>query len=110
VYRYRGTCAGCGTPREFTFAAPARPAPRRTSALDGAVYFGGPEPSRLLDPAEWMLVAEVFAQAATVPDDAPDRSRAYQEARESLAVAVAAMNEVLKFVPASANTVPESAF
>jgi hypothetical protein len=104
--RYHGICAGCGTPREFVFAVPAQEAPHKT----GDVNFGGPEPSQLLDPGEWLLVAELFAQEATVPDGVPHGSPAYQQARESLAVAIAAMDEVLKFVPASTNTVPESAF
>jgi hypothetical protein len=111
AYRYHGTCATCGALREFFFAVPSQPTPRRAATgPDGGVSFGGPEPSQLLDPGEWLLVAEMCARVATVPDGSAADSPAQREARESLTVAAAAVDEVLKFVPAGTNTVPESAF
>lgn len=101
--RYWGNCGDCGAHREFVFALPERPLAPEEGAL---VFFGGPEPSRLLDPGEWLLVADLCAQAAAAPDGSPPAA----DARESLAIAVAAVNEILKFVPAGENAVPESAF
>lgn len=101
--RYRGTCGDCGAPREFVFALPDRPI---APGGDDTVFFGGPDPSELLDPGEWLLVADLCAQAAAVPAGSP----ADAGARESMAVAVAAMEEILKFVPAAADAVPASAF
>src|SRR5436305_173955 len=48
---YVGRCDRCGNVREVAFALP--------DPADGAggSRFGGPEPSRLLDPAEWMRLA-----------------------------------------------------
>lgn len=96
--RYHGTCGDCGTPREFVFALPDRPV---MPGPDDVVVFGGPEPSHLLDPGEWLLVADLCAQAAATPD---------AESSYNLAVAEAAVAEILKFVPEGADAVPESAF
>jgi hypothetical protein len=103
VRRYHGACGNCGNEREFRFALPDRP----TVAEPGqAVTFGGAEPSKLLDPGEWLLVADLCATAGAVADgDTPD-----DETRYSLAVAVAAMDEVIKFVPAGVDAVPDAAF
>src|ERR1700730_12731338 len=91
--RYHGTCARCGAHREFIFAVPREPAPRRAATgPDGGVFFGGPEPSQLLDPGEWFLVAEMCARVAPVPHGSPADSPAQREARESLAVAAAAVD------------------
>ena len=104
VRRYSGTCPGCGTAREFRFAAPERPG---LPGPDQAVYFGGDDASQLLDPGEWLLVAELCAEAGSQPaSGAAERA----EARESLAIAVAAIEEVLKFVPAGRDAVPDVAF
>jgi len=95
--RYAGTCAGCGTGREFWFGLPERevmPADYPT--------FGGPEPSQLLDPGQWRWVADLTAR--DVPEDDP------AEARRSLAVARAAVEEVVKFIPPGVDQVPGKAF
>lgn len=100
--RYHGVCAGCGEPREFVFALPERPTPPRPGAI---VTFGSlDEASVLLDAGEWLMVADLCAQAAGAPDVGED------EARESLSIAVAAVDEVLKFIPPTAGAVPETAF
>jgi hypothetical protein len=103
--RYSGTCPSCGTQREFLFRLPDElPAPR-----PGTVVFGAGGPSELLDPGEWLWVADRYAAAA--PADAtrlgPDGAR---EARRAVAYAEAAMGEVLAFVPAGADAVPPEAF
>jgi hypothetical protein len=103
--RYSGTCPGCGRHREFLFRLPDElPAPR-----PGTVVFGTGGPSELLDPGEWLWVADRYA--ASVPADAgrlgPDR---VGPARRAMAYAEAAMGEVLAFVPAGADAVPAEAF
>jgi hypothetical protein len=103
IRRYFGACGTCGLDREFLFALPEHPVLPPTGSV---VYFGGPEPSRLLDPGEWMAVADLCARAASLPQG----SAPTDESRYDLAVAIAAVEEVLKFIPAGADEVPESAF
>ncbi|MFC4584706.1 hypothetical protein [Sphaerisporangium corydalis] len=95
--RYSGTCAGCGTRRVHLFGLPEREV---VSARFPT--FGGPEPSQLLDAGEWLWVADLTA--GNVPAGDPDA------ARQALAIAVAAVEEVVKFIPPGADTVPGTAF
>lgn len=108
--RYFGPCGECGTDREAYFALPEYPI---APDPDATVTFGGPEPSVLLDPGDWLLVADICSQAAgaaaTAPGAPPD-AEAIAERHESLSIAVAAMDEVLKFVPAGVTAVPADAF
>lgn len=91
--RHTGTCAECGSPREFVFRMP----PEQQLRL-GEADFGGPEPSELLDPGEWMTVADVVA------------GREGGASKEDLAYAAAAVDEAIKFVPAGADEIPSFAF
>lgn len=93
---YAGTCPGCDVERQYLFGLPAR----ETRAA-GWPTFGGPEPSELLDPGQWMDVAD--RATADVPTDP-------RAAGKVLAVAVAAVDEVIKFVPAGQDAVPEDEF
>jgi hypothetical protein len=93
---WAGTCAGCGAEREYLFGLPAR-----ETAVVGWPTFGGAEPSELLDPGQWLDVAD--RAAAEVPDDPVEAGRV-------LAVARAAVDEVVKFVPAGLDAVPEDEF
>jgi hypothetical protein len=95
--RYTGSCGGCGAEREFWFGLPERPV-----LPEGYPTFGGPEPSQLLDAGQWWWVADVTAGDLPAGDDA--------EARRSLAIARAAVEEVLKFIPPGEDAVPETAF
>jgi hypothetical protein len=101
--RYSGRCEGCGAAREFVFALPERP------ALPGPqdVVFFGTDRSQLLDAGEWLLVSDLCAQAGSALADG-DAGRL--EARQSMAIAAAAVAEVLKFVPVGADEVPDGAF
>ena len=102
--RYAGSCVGCGAPREFLFALPARPAPEEP----GEIRYGDAEPSELLDAGEWLWIADTYAQAVpAAPQELaePERGRA----RARLAAAIAAIDEVLKFVPSGADRVPGTA-
>lgn len=103
--RYYGTCEGCGAPREFVFRLPERPA---VPGPDDVLFFGGPEPSQLLDPGEWQLVADTGVRAGGAPatgDPAVDGER-----KRSFELAIAAIGEILKFIPEGHDAVPESAF
>ncbi|MFG2062018.1 hypothetical protein ACGFIK_11430 [Micromonospora sp. NPDC048871] len=98
--RYTGACEGCGEEREFVFRLPATP-----TDAGGGFRYGGDEPSQLLDPGEWLLVADAYA--ASVP--AETTGEAAQRARAALTRAVAALDEVVKFAPDGAE-IPGAAF
>ncbi|MEU7608392.1 hypothetical protein [Micromonospora sp. NPDC049204] len=101
--RYTGACPTCGQPREFVFRLPAEPA----VAPAGDFRYGGDEPSHLLDPGEWLRVADGYARS--VPAEVATGDAA-QRARATLIRAVAALDEVLKFVPPGEDVVPAAAF
>jgi hypothetical protein len=89
--RYTGSCRRCGLPREFTFRLPDE----ISLPVGPDVSFGGPEPSELLDPGEWLMVADLAAKGAA---DASD-----------LRLAAAATDEAIKFIPETADRVPPEA-
>lgn len=97
VQEYSGYCPRCGRERSFRFRMPDELPPM------GFPRFGpDDEPSQLLDPGEWLVVADGYEERAA---ETHDRTRA----REFLASAAAATDEVLKFVPDGADEVPVSA-
>lgn len=103
--RYTGACPRCGNQRGYEFRLPDDVLPPPADS----VRFGGPDPSRLIDPGVWLWYSEVAAgQVAT------DRSgldgQAERTARHALATALAAIEEVLKFIPPDASSVPVAAF
>lgn len=91
--RHTGTCQECGAAREFVFRVP----PNEPLNLD-EVVFGGPERSELLDPGEWLNVADLVANREGGAD------------ADDLLLAAAAVDEALKFVPDDADEVPPEAF
>ena len=104
VRYFTGACANCGRPREFTIAMPAD-ADRR----DDVVYGDGDEPSQVIDPGEWLGVSDLYGQRAAEvltdehfggPDDVNDVYFA-------LSARVSALDEILKFMPANADVMPE---
>lgn len=101
--RYSGSCPTCGRARRFTFRLPAEP----TLPPSGGFHYGADEPSQLLDPGEWLWVADAYARSVPAGSATTD---AGQQAQATLLRAVAALDEVLKFVPPGADTVPASAF
>jgi hypothetical protein len=103
--RYRGECAGCGLRREFVFRLPDQvPLPSTT------IRFGGPEPSELLDAGEWLWAARNFADVGPLNDIQMLTDQERAQAQADLEAAVAALDEVLKFLPGEADEVPVSAF
>lgn len=93
---YSGVCEGCERTREYSFALP-----RRESMPRDWPTFGGPEPSQLLDAGEWMWLADFTA--GNVPEEP-------RNARRTLSMARAAVEEVLKFIPEGQDDVPAAAF
>ena len=100
--RYTGACASCGEEREFLFRLP----PTIGGAGIGFRY-GGDEPSQLLDPGEWLMVSDTYA--SSVPAGSTT-GEAGQRARAALTRAVAALDEVGKFIPAGGDSVPPDTF
>ena len=89
---YEGDCPSCGQGRRFAFAVDEEPVPPPA--------YGGPEPSQIIDPGEFYAMAErAAAYARAVPDG-----------HEAAVDALAAIEEVLKFLPPGADAVPEDAF
>lgn len=98
--RYEGACLGCGRTREFIFALPDDV----TLPPPGTVVFGDGSPSELLDPGEWLWVADRYASAT--PGSGILGTDEARVARQQVVTAEAAMGEVLAFVPSGADMVP----
>lgn len=95
---YSGPCTSCTAWREFVFRFPElMPAPDDEIFGDGA-------PSELLDPGEWYWIANWYARGPGSPAGLDDADRRY--ARRQVAMAAAAMDEVLAFVPPRKSKVP----
>jgi hypothetical protein len=103
-------CGGCGAERRFVFRIPGL-APRYQD------MYGGPDPSQIIDAGEWRMVAlhamewglRLQRESSGVrkmfhrDDTKPEIRRAFEEA-------LAAYQEVLKFIPPGGDEVPDSAF
>ncbi|WP_405916385.1 hypothetical protein [Streptomyces sp. NBC_00728] len=99
---YEGVCPRCGRTRSFAF--------RLTDELPPAPpAFGGAEPSRIIDPGEFLWVSDQVATETGLRllHTPPAEHRGH---REGSAFALAAVEEVLKFLPADADRVPEELF
>jgi hypothetical protein len=99
VISYSGICSGCGASREYFFGLP------ESESVGPFPNFGGPEPSELLDAGQWISVADSAAGSVSV-DAATDD----EQAATVMAIARAAVEEVIKFVPPDAAAVPDDAF
>lgn len=100
---YGGSCARCGLPRQFTFE------------LDEAIppsppAFGGSVASRIICPGEFLLVAEQAAASVALVPAADAAPQQLDPDRLAVATAVAAVEEVLKFIPDAMDAVPAEAF
>lgn len=95
VALYEGVCPGCGQTRRFEFAVPAEPVPGRA--------YGGEQPSAIIDAGEFLWYSDRAAERAASTDPADPRGRS------ALDGAIAALDEVLKFIPAGADAVPREA-
>ncbi|MGW9494669.1 hypothetical protein ACWG5P_09805 [Streptomyces prasinus] len=99
---YEGVCPQCGRTRSFEFrmADELPPAPPE---------FGGPEPSRIIDPGEFMWIGDRMSTESglrllNTPLDE------HREVRPATAYAIAAFEEIAKFLPPGADRIPEDRF
>jgi hypothetical protein len=104
VLRYSGPCVSCGQQREFAFRQH-----EGASVPSGHAWADGTEHSELLDAGEWLWVADALLSAYPLDDDDLDAEER-EALHRDLAMSAAAVDEVLKFMPAGVETVPRSAF
>lgn len=101
---YEGNCRSCGRVRKFEFLLSEGLPP-----TGPGVVYGGNEASSLLDPGEFMRVSDEHAERVPgTPDGLSDA--AVVRARRDIAVAIAGIEECLKFIPADKDRVPADAF
>jgi hypothetical protein len=103
VLWYDGPCPRCRLPRPAPFALPLDVP---SFGMTWETFFGGPEPSTLIDAGEWMDLGHGLADTAIPSDDADPR--VVMEFREWITLAVAAMTEIIKFIeePGERATLP----
>jgi hypothetical protein len=97
---YQGECSGCGPERRFEFVIPE-------DSVGGAAY-GGPEPSSIIDAGEFLWYSDRAAERAQLTSTTNGETE-LADARSALDVALAALEEVGKFLPAGADTLPRDA-
>ncbi|MGW4770161.1 hypothetical protein ACWEO2_19200 [Nocardia sp. NPDC004278] len=103
--RYTGECPRCGLERSYEFRLPEEILPPPAST----VRFGGDQPSELIDPGIWLWYADDLARR--IPTDASGFDAGQRRsAKHTVATAVAAVEEVLKFIPSGADEVPADEF
>ncbi|MCM3920252.1 hypothetical protein ND748_00925 [Frankia sp. AiPs1] len=74
-----------------------------------AGVIGGPEPSRIIDPGEFLWLSDIAASG--VPVDLSGMSgQQLLDARQVMERAIAALGEVAKFIPPNRDEVPVEAF
>jgi hypothetical protein len=101
--RYHGDCAECGEHREYLFRLPEQD----LFAPDGVeVFYGGPEPSQLLDPAQWLEMFEPLIGTIQADLAAGDTAAARRRAERAWVL----VDEAMKFLPEDADAIPASAF
>ncbi|WP_238016522.1 hypothetical protein KZZ52_27830 [Dactylosporangium sp. AC04546] len=98
---FDGDCHGCGTSRGFQFHLPDEPV--------APPAFGGAEPSRIIGPHEFLALGR-RAEAAVAGDPARLPIASAEAALHVLTVAIAAHEEVVKFIPPDGPAVPREAF
>ncbi|MGH3379815.1 MAG: hypothetical protein ACRDP6_34305 [Actinoallomurus sp.] len=98
--RYDLTCTGCGAERRFIFRVPDWPL-----SVDG---YGGDSPSEIIDAGQWIWLADLAASSCAA-QPSPDEEERRRQA-EAMKEAVAAMEEILKFIPGREPIAPDTAF
>ncbi len=98
---YSCTCPSCGSSRTVTFAL--------ASDLLPAGVIGGAEPSRIIDPGEFLWLSNTAA--SSVPVDLSGMSgQQLLDGRQIMERAIATLAEVAKFIPTDREEVPAEAF
>jgi hypothetical protein len=95
---YRGDCENCGEHREHTFRLPEHHLPRPAGVT---VFYGGAEPSQLIDAGQWLNLWDEMVARLRAGSDA---------ARLHAEVAWVSVDEARKFLPDGADELPASAF
>lgn len=107
VRTYTGICPRCGRRRSFSFSMPAEMPPLHVDIQ----YGPDQEPSRLIDAGEWLVVSDAFSDNARLVLSADQLSGDdLTTAHYLLLSAIAATEEVMKFIPDGADEVPAAAF
>lgn len=101
VSGYEGTCGRCGTARQFEFEVAGEHAEPPA--------YGGDEPSRIVDPGEFLASGQRAAAGVPPHPDQVETDR-LADAYDAIEQAAAGLVEVLKFVPVGGDAVPEAAF
>jgi hypothetical protein len=97
----RGYCPACGADRAYEIMLGEERVPPHA--------FGNATPSTLIDAGGWMALAN--ERSARVPATLTGLDAAARErARADLALAIAAIGEIGKFIPAGAESVPRDGF
>jgi hypothetical protein len=106
VVRYNATCPRCGRERSFSFRLTEQPI--QTGPEGARFRYGDEHPSELLDPGEWLIVADAYSKSVPMlGSGATDQERA--RFQYALGRAAAAIDEVVKFAPPGAAEIPPSA-
>ena len=104
LVEYTTTCRRCRNTDTYRFRLPRADGGPGTAE----VYYGGAEPSRIIDAGEWLEFADRVATGGPVSPAGLSPTERAQAAR-AMAAAAAAVGEVLKFIPAGADRVPLTA-
>lgn len=98
---FEGPCPRCGAARQFLFIVPEVP-------FFAAVGYGGPEPSAILDAGQFLTESDRWVRSVPASTAGLDEA-ARKQALARMAWGVAAMEEVIKFIPPGADAMPEAA-
>jgi len=90
------TCGNCTNQRDYDFRFPVEPA---------SGWFGGDQPSELVDPGQWLMLADLALEELP-----PDATQAVDEDRSQAEFACAATEEAMKFLRPDEDRVSPYAF
>lgn len=96
---YSGTCAGCGRARVVVFQVD-----RKMPVLPPGAWSDGRTPSRIIDPGEWLIVADQLSDHTADLLDL-DREQAHRRLND-FAYAASAVAEALLFIRPGQDAVP----
>ncbi|WP_037961041.1 hypothetical protein [Streptomyces violens] len=99
---YEGACAGCGRQRQFAFEMAEETPPPPPA-------FGGPTPSRIIDPGQFKAVAARITTRIS-PEMLRTPAAERRQFRPQAVYALAATEEVLKFFAEGQDRLPAEAF
>jgi hypothetical protein len=99
---YEGTCPQCSRIRTFEFRMSTEHPPAPPA-------FGGAEPSRIIDPGEFLWMGDrISTQAAHRLLNTPHSE--HRDVRPAVAYGLALFEEVAKFLPKGEDRIPEELF